>query len=68
MTTKAQEPIAKSELLDQYKRDLKVVNLTLTIIGENSETSKEMIRSRAALTAKIRELERELSTDKTLAH
>jgi hypothetical protein len=65
LTTKTQESNSKSELLDQYKRDLKVLQLTLAIIGENAESSKEIMRSRAALIAKIKELEKELSTNQT---
>ncbi len=59
LDTKTRDP--KSELLQEYKRELKTLNLTLTIIGENAESSKEIMRSRAMLMAKIEELEAELS-------
>ena len=50
----------KAELLDQNRRDLMVLKLTLSIVGEKSEASGGLLARRASLAQKIEQLENEL--------
>jgi antitoxin component HigA of HigAB toxin-antitoxin module len=53
----------KNEQLAQYKRDLMVLKLSLSIVGERSDASEELMSRRALLIEKIERLENELSGD-----
>jgi hypothetical protein len=48
----------KSELLDQYKRELMALKLSLTIIGENSGRKRELILNQIYLVEKMMQLEK----------
>jgi hypothetical protein len=51
--------VAENEL-DSLRRDLAIVNLSLSIIGEKSEDAKPLVAKRDLLLEKITNLQREL--------
>jgi hypothetical protein len=51
------EPRKKAQELAELKRELSALNLSLSIVGEHSESSRRLVEKRVSILEKIKQLE-----------
>jgi antitoxin component HigA of HigAB toxin-antitoxin module len=61
MVTERQK--SKSDELAELKQQLAALKLSLSIVGEHSESSRQLVAKRASTLEKIKELEREIQNE-----